>query len=842
MTSVTEKVELGPALARFGLTSFRPGQDEVIRAVLDGRDVLCVMPTGGGKSLCYQLPSLLLPGITLVISPLIALMKDQEDQLLRLGMRASTLHSGIDLGEQRERLARMQRGQFDLVYVAPERLRSQPFLEALREVGVARMAIDEAHCISEWGHDFRPDYARLGWFRRQMGSPPTIALTATATDQVRRDIVEQLRLGDPAIFVRGFDRPNLSYHVWLTPTQEQKHDRLLRILRQTPGASILYTSSRKSCDKVADFLRQETNRRVAIYHAGMTTEDRRQQQDAFMNDAADIVVATNAFGMGIDKPDIRSVIHYNLTGTMEAYYQEAGRAGRDGKPARCDLLFAPIDRRIQEFFIENEYPDRTLAYALLEMLRDEPTDPIELTREDLTERLGGRVAEMAVGTCLKLLEQAGAIERLRPRENQGILRIHETGPDLTDLVPAKAKLQQGVLKALDGMVGKNRGQDVYFHPDGLAKFLGIDRAALTRALRELTERLRIEYIPPFRGNAIRILDRQTKPRELPIDFDELARRKRRELEKLDRVFDYAQGPGCRRQFILTYFGDKAERCGRCDNCDHDKRRGARDGRAADGPADAARTAQGNGPLAAIGAGVWDEDVARALRGILGAIAELRGRFGKGVVAQTLAGSTAKTIERFGLHKRPFFGSLKHLRQQEVVAILDALLAVGAVEQGGDRLRPTLVLSRQGTDMARTRTPLPPHLPIPPIICARLAENSHAAPPARPAAPAKPAAAPTPATPKLPAAPPALPGPPKGSPSPSETDWTCRLLDLGLSLADCAAARRLSTETVLRHVLAALHAGHAVRLDALAHFPFAPHQESLAAELRPFLAGARRDGN
>ncbi|MFO0945394.1 MAG: RecQ family ATP-dependent DNA helicase [Planctomycetota bacterium] len=844
------KDRLEEALSRFGLSSFRPGQREVIDTVLAGQDVLCVMPTGGGKSLCYQLPSLIVPGITLVVSPLIALMKDQEDQLLRQGFRATALHSGIELAEQRQRLAAMERGEFDLVYVAPERFRSQSFLDAIRTAGISLLAVDEAHCISEWGHDFRPDYTRLGWFRQRLGFPATIALTATATDQVRRDIIEQLHLKEPAVFVRGFDRPNLHYGVALTATVAAKQDRLRALLAKTEGSAIIYASSRKNTEQVAEFLRDEMRKKVAVYHAGLVPEERRRAQDSFMSGDAEIVVATNAFGMGIDKPDIRSVIHYNIPGTMEAYYQEAGRAGRDGKPARCELLFAPIDRKIQEFFIENEYPDRAVVFAIFEILRDIPEDPIELTQVELKERMDGRVTEMAIGTSLKLLESAGALERLRPRENMAIIRVHETGPDLTDLVPANAKTQRRVLKLLDQLVGNRRGQDIYFHPEGVANSLDIEKTSLFRALRELTERLRIDFIPPFRGNAIRILDRTTPVRELPIQFDELMERKKRELEKLGRVFDYAQGAVCRRQFILEYFGDKTGPCGHCDSCDRVSGRGQGASRSS-----SERTTNFHGPL--------EEEVQELIRRALGAIAELRGRFGKTLVAQVLSGSNAQQITRFGLQKRYCFGQLQGIRQSDVANLLEAFLMVGLAKQEGDRLRPTLGISDQGTAVLRKECPIPDNLPIAPPLLAQLrgmagvaskrrtTEQSTPMPTVQSPSPARapesstkpiveprrieksetltsPHPASSPQTRIEPAVAPSTTSAAKftldGGGFVPDYYWTCRLLELGLSVADCSAARRLTPGTILDHALAAAYSNEPVPLEPFLAHGFDPRYQ------------------
>jgi RecQ family ATP-dependent DNA helicase len=339
----------------FGYADFRPGQERAVAAVLAGRDTLVVLPTGGGKSLCFQVPALLLPGLTVVVSPLISLMKDQVDALRARGLPAAFINSTLSGLEVADRFAQAARGELRLLYVAPERFDAGLAGERLRQVGVSLLAVDEAHCISDWGHDFRPSYRRVRSLRSALGDPPTIALTATATPAVRHDIMEQLALRQPETVITGFDRRNLHYHVIRTRNDAEKDATLIELLRSHPGQAVVYVTTRKAVDRIAEVL-QGAGVAACGYHAGQEETLRRGAQDDFMSERVKAIVATNAFGMGIDKANVRLVVHHTMPGSLEAYYQEAGRAGRNGQRANCVLLHAFQDRFTHEFLINNPRP------------------------------------------------------------------------------------------------------------------------------------------------------------------------------------------------------------------------------------------------------------------------------------------------------------------------------------------------------------------------------------------------------------------------------------------------------------------------------------------------------
>jgi ATP-dependent DNA helicase RecQ len=772
-------------LSRFGLAAFRPGQREVIESLFAGQDCLCIMPTGGGKSLCYQLPAVARPGVTLVVSPLIALMKDQVDQLQANDIPATFINSSLSLGDQNGRLQQMREGRYQLVYIAPERLRNSRFLEVVHGLKIGLLAIDEAHCISHWGHDFRPDYMRLGRFRERLGNPQTIALTATATPKVQQDIVAQLRLAEPQVFITGFARPNLHFEVWPARSDSDKYRQIADFLPNAKGAGIVYAATRRACEELVEGIRSITQRPVGLYHAGLLPDDRRRVQDDFRNGRVEIMVATNAFGMGIDRRDLRFVLHYNLPGSLEAYYQEAGRAGRDGLPSRCILLLNESDRRIQEFFIENSYPPRDVVESVYDYLRELRDDPIELTQQELKDRLRLPIGNEAVSSSEKLLEQCGALERLDTRQNQASVKITSDLPTLVDLLPSEAKNQRKVLRAVEKIVGEVRHERVYFPPARLAGMTELEAGAVTRALKELRRLEAFDFCPAFRGRAIHMLERKKPFNELGIDFEELDRRRDEEYHKLDEVVRFARGTQCRQSFFLKYFGDKSDFvCGKCDNC-------------GGGKADVADVAE-----AAVG--VSDEQTLSVVQMALAGVARTQGRVGKTLVAKMLAGSGSSQISKLRLDQLSTFGLLSQWKQTEVQELLEALLAIRLIELvENTRFRPLVTLTELGGQVMRGQAALPRGLTISPDVQMRIRMTAVG----KPQAPRGSSLAALPKTELSSTALSSLESPDDEPPSFEPVDepplpdwhWTRRLAADGYSPEEIAAIRRLSVAEVAQQL-------------------------------------------
>ncbi len=654
--------------SRIGHPAFRPGQEEIVQHVVEAGDALVVMPTGAGKSLCYQVPALALGGVAVVVSPLIALMKDQVEGLCARGVRATLINSTLSPEERRERLRELKEGAWELVFVAPERF-TPHFMEALQQVDVRLFAIDEAHCLSQWGHDFRPDYLRLGQVRRELARIRpirTIALTATATPEVQADILYTLDMDGCRRFIRGFDRTNLQMTVREVTSNKHKDATLPTLC---DGVTLVYCSTRKSVERATTVLRA-AGVAAGMYHAGLPIEDRSAVQDAFMSGDIPVVVATNAFGMGVDKSDVRSIVHYDLTGTVEAYYQEIGRAGRDGLNSKVTLLFREEDRRVQEFFIDGSHPPAEWVHKVWNHLDGLNENPVFLTLEALAVCLPKEAGDRAAASCLYVLQREGWIRRIHPAERPGIVRF-------TGACAETGGLRRRIYDHLR-ITGK---ASVGVWPDRVAEELELSREQVTAGLRGLEERGVLTYTAPERAGGVELL----RPGE-PLEIDEEAIRRRREQElmKLQRMVDYAYS-GCRRRYILDYFGDTPpyERCGQCDAC----KAGRPLGRVSE-------------PLS--------EEHRLVVRKILSCVARLRTPYAPPMVAKVLIGSNDEKLRSMGLDRLSTYGLLRDLTQSAVEGLIDELVRAGALNRqtmtrpigGRERSYMTVSLTDIGNQLMR----------------------------------------------------------------------------------------------------------------------------------------------
>jgi len=556
----------------WGFDDFRAGQDKAVQSVLEGKDTLVLFPTGGGKSLCYQVPATVLEGLTIVISPLVALMQDQVDQLVKAGIRATFINSTIPSFEAEQRLVNARNGMYKLLYIAPERLKTTLWKSELPNLKVSLVAIDEAHCISEWGHDFRPSYRHI---REELQSLPDetrwIALTATATPEVREDILSNLQFDKPEVIAMGFTRPNLQ---WWVHYSERKKDEFMQaaVRAAKKGSGIVYASTRKDCEHWAHAL---TRKGILTkpYHAGLPPETRSQVQKDWVSGEVPVVTATNAFGMGIDKPDCRFVIHYEMPYSLEAYYQEAGRAGRDGGESYPVLMYKKQDADIARSRILKSYPDLETLQKLYDALCDELNlatgsdheyaEPVPV--EAVAKRAQSNAPQVLSG--LRILERLSVIEMSERSEPQLGIQFAVSEEILRNFIQQAEEKKGEFVDSLFRQFGPMAFRQMYYlDVPYLQEKLHVNRNGLLKAVKLLSD---VDQLFAYQWIGEEPMVRLINPRtgKLPADRTQVEHYRNVLLKKLDYMIQYAESNECREVYLRHYFGEiNTTECGHCDNC------------------------------------------------------------------------------------------------------------------------------------------------------------------------------------------------------------------------------------------------------------------------------------
>ncbi len=554
----------------WGYDQFRPVQEEAIRSVLEGNDTLLLLPTGGGKSICFQVPVMTMEGVCIVVTPLIALMKDQVEQLKRRDISAAAIHSGMNRHEIDITLDNCIHGQTKFLYVSPERLRTEIMIERTKQMKVCLLAVDEAHCISAWGYDFRPSYLLISEFRLLIPKVPVMALTATATEQVQIDIIDKLEMKPVRVFRQSFARANLSYSTFL---EENKERKLLQILKNVPGTAIVYVRTRKRTKELAEWLTKQ-GLRAAGYNAGLPFKERSDRQTAWLKNQVRVVVATNAFGMGIDKPDVRAVVHFDLPDNLEAYYQEAGRAGRDEKKAFAVALFNKIDLEELAENVEKKYPPMDVLRRVYQSLANYYKIHVgggEFSAYDFDIQNFTGVFGLVVNEthfALKLLEEEGFIQLSENFNNPARLHFEVDNRQLYDFQIRNPEYDSFVKLLLRIYGGELFTEYKKISESELAQIYFVPEVEILKKLAFLKERGIVDYEPRRDKPQLTFLTPRYDAALLPLNVFEIERRRERDRQKARSVIQYASNTNrCRTILLLEYFNEMdGKDCGVCDVC------------------------------------------------------------------------------------------------------------------------------------------------------------------------------------------------------------------------------------------------------------------------------------